>query len=145
MILISARQFLSPDPGVWLSLFLTLAMLSMPLLAAQTDAFYELEIRPSICVSFDRDEACTMMLQINWQGDSRQEVCLRTDDNDVFITCWNGELAGSAEIPYANTDNVVYQLVSMQNGQVLAEAQVQVISRDLRDSRRRRRHVWSIL
>lgn len=116
-----------------------------PALGAEADDLYELAIRPSICVSYAGDEACTMLLRISWRGASRQAVCLKTAQDDIVITCWNGELAGETEQPFDNTGNVVYQLVSMQNSRVLAEAEVQVISRDLRDSRRRRRHVWSIL
>lgn len=130
------------------SLLLTACGLySMPLLAqpAENQQFYELQIRPSICVSFDGDQPCSMMLLISWEGSSRQPVCLKTESSAELINCWNGDNAGSLELPYESAGNVVYQLISMQNDRRLAFAEVQVISRDLRDSRRRRRHVWSIL
>jgi hypothetical protein len=113
--------------------------------AATGDDNYELLIRPSICVSFDNEEPCIMMLAISWAGGSGEPVCLNTATDASYITCWNDSFTGETEQPYENSGNVVYQLVSMQNNRILADAEVQVISRDLRDSRRRRRHVWSIL
>ena len=112
---------------------------------AAADDNYELNIRPSICVSYDSEEPCVMMLSISWAGGTGEPVCLKTAAEPAFITCWSNQVAGETEQPYENSTNVVYQLVSMQNSRVLADAEVQVISRDLRDSRRRRRHVWSIL
>jgi hypothetical protein len=127
--------------------FIVFAVLACTALAceAQSAFQYELRIRPSICVSYDSTEPCTMMLKIDWTGDSRQPVCLKLSNDDIFLECWSNVLTGNTELPYENTEDLVYQLVSMQDNAVLAEANVRVISRDLRDSRRRRRHVWSIL
>lgn len=113
--------------------------------AASNEAIYELEIRPSICVSYDSEEACVMMLNISWVGGNGDPICLNTAADANYITCWDNTLTGDIEQPFDDSGNVVYQLVSMQNNQILADAEVQVISRDLRDARQRRRHVWSIL
>ncbi len=112
--------------------------------AAAASDNYELTIRPSICVTFDSEAPCTMMLNISWAGGSGDAVCLTTATEEAYIQCWNNAVTGNLELPWEYSSNVVYQLVSMQNNQLLASAEVQVISRDLRDSRRRRRHVWSI-
>lgn len=132
-------------PALTSAVLFTGSLLAAAACAAQAAFRYDLHIRPSICVSYDSDQPCAMLLKIDWRGDTRQPVCLRESSDDAFITCWNNVLAGNAEVPYENTEDLVYQLVSMQNNAVLAEADVRVISRDLRDSRRRRRHVWSIL
>ena len=126
-------------------LALTTAAATALVQGAEADDLYTLQIRPSICVSYNSEEPCTMLLHISWQGASRQAVCLKTSTEAVFIRCWDGVLSGSMELPWENSGDVVYQLVSMQNNRVLADAEVLVINRDLRDSRRRRRHVWSIL
>ena len=77
-----------------------------------------------------------------WSGfNSTSTECSRASQ----AAAHDGTFAGDIDIPWENTGNVVYRLVSMQNNRILADAEVQVISRDLRDSRRRRRHVWSIL
>lgn len=132
-------------PGRTLWLCLSLAVWLAPAFGADADDNYELTIRPSICVSFDSEAPCVMMLNISWAGGTGEPVCLNTAADATYITCWNNAATGEIELPWENSGNVVYQLVSMQNNRILADAEVQVISRDLRDSRRRRRHVWSIL
>ena len=114
-------------------------------LAAANDDNFELRIRPSICVSFDSEAPCSMLLNISWTGGNGEPVCLNTRMEEAWLACWSDAMAGETELPHANSGNVVYQLVSMQNNRILADAEVQVISRDLRDTRRRHRHVWSIL
>lgn len=133
------------EPASLSALVFALLAFTADVCAAQPAFDYELNIRPSICVSYDSTAPCAMLLKIDWTGDSRQAVCLKQADEDATLTCWNNVLAGNTEVPYEDTEDLEYQLVSMQNNAVLAEAEVRVISRDLRDSRRRRRHVWSIL
>jgi hypothetical protein len=106
---------------------------------------YKLLVRPSICVSYNSDEPCTMSMQVSWEGDAAADVCLRDAMLTPMLQCWQDSTRGSATIPYANTVDVRYQLVEESSLGVLAEADVKVINRDLRDSRKRRRHVWSIL
>lgn len=113
--------------------------------AADPDDSYQLSIRPSICVSYDNEAPCEMMLNISWRGGNGAPVCLNTAAEPSPISCWENTLSGELEVPYAQNTNSVYQLVDREDNRVLADAEVQVISRDLRDSRQRRRHVWSIL
>lgn len=115
--------------------------------AAETATSYSLQVRPSICVSYNSDEPCTMDLRLSWQGPASPEICLQELLRDPLLQCWQNSNSGSLELNFANTGDVQYQL---QHGNVasaapLAEAGVKVINRDLRNSRKRRRHVWSIL
>ncbi len=106
---------------------------------------YKLYVRPSICVSYDRDVPCTMSMQVSWEGEAPADVCLRDATTTPMLHCWQDSNRGSVAIDYANTVDVRYQLVEETSLGVLAEAEIKVINRDLRDSRKRRRHVWSIL
>ncbi len=106
---------------------------------------YTLSVRPSICVSYNSDEPCEMSMQVSWEGAAAADVCLRDAMLTPMLQCWQDTDRGSATIAYANTVDVRYQLVEEVSLGVLAEADVKVINRDLRDSRKRRRHVWSIL
>ena len=135
----------------------SLAMRLMPALAAFRSAMsagqpreartpgYTLLVRPSICVSYDSDEPCSMSMQVSWEGAAPADVCLRDASLTPMLHCWQDSNRGSVAIDYANTVDVRYQLVEEASLGVLAEADVKVINRDLRDSRKRRRHVWSIL
>lgn len=106
---------------------------------------YTLLVRPSICVSYDSAAPCTMSMQVSWEGEAPADVCLRDAIATPMLHCWQDTSRGSVAIDYANTVDVRYQLVDEMSLGVLAEADVKVINRDLRDSRKRRRHVWSIL
>jgi hypothetical protein len=124
-----------------------LLLLVVPAGEASEDrpAAWRLYVRPSICVSYNRDEPCTMSMQVSWEGESPADVCLRDAIAPPLLHCWEDTRSGSVAIAYANTSDVLYQLVEEATQGVLAEAEIKVINRDLRDSRKRRRHVWSIL
>lgn len=106
---------------------------------------FRLMVRPSICVSYDSEQPCRMSMQVSWEGESIADVCLRDAMEEPMLYCWQNSREGTATIDYANTGDVLYQLVEEASLGVLAEAEIKVINRDLRDSRKRRRHVWSIL
>ena len=106
---------------------------------------FRLFVRPSICVSYDSEAPCTMSMEVRWEGEAPADVCLRDAIAPPMLHCWQDSSRGRVEIDYANTVDVRYQLVEENSQGVLAEAEVKVINRDLRDSRKRRRHVWSIL
>lgn len=86
-----------------------------------------------------------MSMQVSWEGTAPADICLRDAINTPMLHCWENSNRGSVAIDYANTIDVRYQLVEETSLGVLAEAEIKVINRDLRDSRKRRRHVWSIL
>lgn len=115
-----------------------------PAVAAQDETF-ELKVRPSICVSYDSASPCVMSMEVSWAGSRMADVCLREEANEVPLRCWDDAFEGWHEVQYADTTDVHYSLVDANSESVLAETEVVVINRDLRDSRKRRRHVWSIL
>lgn len=113
--------------------------------ADTSDSAYSLRVRPSICVSYNGDEPCRMDLQVSWEGPVRAELCLRELLRDPLLQCWKNAARGSVDIEFANSSDVLYQLQDSITQGALAESPVTVINRDLRNSRKRRRHVWSIL
>lgn len=108
-------------------------------------AAYRLQVRPSICVSYDSAAPCRMSMQVSWESRSAADVCLLQALSDEPLACWDNARRGDTEVHYADTADVRYQLVDAKSRDLLAEADVVVINRDLRSSRKRRRHVWSIL
>jgi len=125
-------------------LLATSALWAVPGASAQDDAF-ELKVRPSICVSYDSASPCVMSMEVSWAGTRMADVCLREETNATPLRCWDDAREGRHEVQYADTTDVHYSLVDANTESVLAESEVVVINRDLRDSRKRRRHVWSIL
>ena len=86
-----------------------------------------------------------MAMEVSWEGEGMTNVCLRDEMLTPVLHCWKNASEGTIAVDYANTTDVMYQLIEEASQGVLAEAEVKVINRDLRSSRKRRRHVWSIL
>lgn len=135
--------------GWQFSFVLAGSLMSGMVLAADssTAGAYSMQVRPSICVSYNSDEPCTMALRVSWQGPSAAEVCLHELMRDPLLQCWQNSNNGNLDLNFANTGDVQYQLQqgSVATANPVAAADVKVINRDLRNSRKRRRHVWSIL
>ena len=108
------------------------------------EAGFRLSVRPSICVSYDGAVPCTMAMEVSWEGNRAVDVCLHAAADDP-LHCWQASRSGRVELTHADTVDVLYQLIEQEGQAVLAEAEIKVINRDLRSSRKRRRHVWSIL
>lgn len=106
---------------------------------------YRLSIKPSICVSYDSEAPCEMLMLVSWEASQNADVCLKQAMQEPDLFCWQNARRGSVDIAYTDYVDLVYQLVEESSSVVLAEAEVMVINRDLRSSRKRRRHVWSIL
>ena len=106
---------------------------------------FRLTAKPSICVSYDSQIPCEMSMQVHWEASESSSVCLREAGSEPVVHCWEDALRGSIELAYSDTSDVTYQLVDAAGGELLAEASVVVINRDLHNARKNRRHVWSIL
>jgi hypothetical protein len=123
-------------------------LISTPLLAAEADAQdanYQLESRPSVCISYDREQPCAMALHLEWQGPLTNEACLTAQAQEGPLQCWNQQQRGEADIAFASAADINYFLQDVAQQATLASTTVKVINRDLRNSRKRRRHVWSLL
>ena len=136
-----------PTPGHLAALTLAAFVCAAPAgNASEEDApDYTLSVRPSICVSYNSEEPCEMSMEVSWEGTVPNDVCIREAMLTPMLRCWENSNGGSVAIDYSNTVDVRYQLVEEDSLGVLAETEVKVINRDLRVSRKRRRHVWSIL
>jgi hypothetical protein len=137
----SIGAFSSPVAAAALLLFSPGASLA----AESAASNYKLHVQPSICVSYDNTQPCTMAMEISWEGEGMTDVCLRDAMLTPVLHCWEYASEGAIAVDYANTTDAMYQLIEENTRDVLAEIEVKVIHRDLRSSRKRRRHVWSIL
>lgn len=106
---------------------------------------YTMEVQPSICVTHSSDQPCQMQLTVVWQAERPTDVCLHLAGNAVALHCWDSASEGSVVLAFRSAENITLQLWPESGGHVLEETLINVVSRDVRDSRRRRRHVWSIL
>jgi hypothetical protein len=138
------RERLNNGPAYALLLWCCLTMNAGQAAENAGVASYTLNTQPSICVSYDSSQPCTMAMTISWTAPTDTAVCLHEADETEALHCWDAARSGSVELSYADTQDVTYQLVAL-DGRLLATCEIKVINRDLRSSRSRRRHVWSIL
>lgn len=135
--------------GVPFLLVLVLVLLANPLFSASIAANepdeVELRVRPLVCVTLASDSDCEMALRVSWSTPAASDVCVRLEDGETMLRCWQQRRAGEFEMTLQRRDNAIVQLLDSETSVVLDQAEVTVVSRDLRDSRRRRRHVWSII
>lgn len=103
-----------------------------------------LQAQPRICVVPAGEQSCSMQLQVSWTSASLRDVCLHLNGQSQSLQCWQAQDAGEFSIALEQTDNILIQLLDAQNLGVLSELGIPVIKRDLRDTRRRRRHAWSV-
>lgn len=113
--------------------------------AATQDVEYELQVKPRVCITLDSNSACAMQLIVSWSAPVSMDICLKLEDDDAMLGCWKQQREGEFELELSRMNNAVVQLLDPVSNVVLNEAEVTIVSRDLRDSRRRRRHVWSII
>src|SRR5687768_10160660 len=105
--------------------FLLLAI-NASLASEKSASPYRLRVRPSICVSYDSTQPCIMAMEVTWEGDVQADVCLRDPMITPMLFCWKNAREGSISLDYANTTDMVYQLVEETSQGVLAETQVKV-------------------
>ena len=113
--------------------------------SAAVPSDYELHVRPRICVLLGGETSCAMQLAVSWSAPAVTDVCLKLAHADSVLQCWQQQRVGTLEIELQRGSNTIVQLLDASSNLVLSEAEVTIVSRDLRDSRRRRRHVWSII
>ena len=127
-------------PIIFFALFLALHKVT---LGAEAQS-YSLTASPLVCVTLGGDTPCEMSLDLAWTAAAADDLCLVLLNTGTVLECWKQARQGRHTLEYTSLQNVALQLID-EEAQVLDEVEIKVVSRDLRESRRRRRHVWSIL
>ncbi|MGB4247585.1 MAG: DUF3019 domain-containing protein [Pseudohongiellaceae bacterium] len=143
------RHTVSTTVGMRVRLvFLLLLMAGVPTDLSQVsaaDSLYELQVRPRVCVTLASDSLCAMELEVSWSAPMAADVCLKLREDDTALQCWQQQRTGELTVALERDSNTMLQLLDASLETVLNEVEITVVSRDLKDSRRRRRHAWSIL
>lgn len=85
-----------------------------------------------------------MQISVTWTADSQMDMCVKLGNQDELLHCWKAQKKGEFSLAVERSENTDIQLVDAQTLQLLSQIQIPVMTRDLRDTRRRRRHAWSI-
>jgi len=116
-------------------------------LASAADARVSLSVKPSLCITDRRDNACELSISISWRSDVAGAFCLHSDLSEEPIQCWHGTTSGAVVEERAVSETFAYWLTDAVSSERVAETRLEVMTTDSDDRRRnrRRRHVWDIL
>ncbi|TFH74607.1 DUF3019 domain-containing protein [Gammaproteobacteria bacterium LSUCC0112] len=103
-----------------------------------------LHAQPRICVVPADKQRCSLQLKVAWTSATPRHVCLQLHGQSATLQCWQAQQSGDFSMMLAQTENILIQLLDAQTLEVLSDIDIPVIKRDLRDTRRRRRHAWSV-
>tara|TARA_R110002072_G_scaffold170552_2_gene324157 strand:+ start:90722 stop:91189 length:468 start_codon:yes stop_codon:yes gene_type:complete len=130
---------------VWLSRAILLWICAPTFaLATSVEEYVTLSAQPRICVMTPGEQVCSMQMLVSWTAVSDISVCLKFPEQAEALHCWQAQQQGEFSVSVSREENVSVQLLDAQTNQILSEVEIPVIKRDLRDTRRRRRHAWSI-
>lgn len=113
--------------------------------AASTAGGFAMQVRPRLCVLTPGESVCVMQFSVTWSAPAATDVCLTLAGDLIPLQCWQSQRDGEFEMRVERRDSTLVQLRDANNDALLLEEQIPIISRDLRDTRTRRRHAWSIL
>lgn len=113
--------------------------------AASPAGGFAMQVRPRLCVLMPGESVCVMQFSVTWSAPAATDVCLTLAGELAPLQCWQAQRDGEFEMRVERRDSTLVQLRDANNDALLLEEQIPIISRDLRETRTRRRHAWSIL
>ncbi len=126
---------------------LPLLLLAPSLILAQPpgDAI-ELEVKPVLCVTDNRNPSCEVEFIISWQSGATGYYCVFNDFSDDPLRCWAEQRAGQTSDERTVDESFTFWMTGEDLARRLAEVEVEVLRLDSDDRRRRRRtrHVWDL-
>lgn len=129
--------------GCAMALVLILAATSLH--AASPPIGFTMQVRPRLCVLSPGEDVCVMQFSVTWSARAAADVCLTLAGELEPLRCWQERSEGGFEMQIERRESALVQLREANSDTLLLEEQIPIISRDMRDTRSRRRHAWSIL
>lgn len=106
---------------------------------------WRMEIKPKVCVIPESRSQCEVDAEISWVGKQTANICLLSSEQDAVLQCWNNAIYGSSVESIISSRQVIFHLVPEGKDDVLAECVMWVVTVPEKRTRRRRRHIWSLL
>ena len=100
---------------------------------------------PKRCILRHNSSICRTEIKLDWSTDSLASYCISRSSIDEAIKCWSNSIEGSLSYLFISRKDITFRLINSENGQVIRELIVPVVS--LSDQPRRlnmrRRRLWS--
>ena len=100
-------------------------------------------VQPQQCVTLRQGRDCFATITIQWQKITEQGLCLyqintKQTDTQKQLICWPKSNKGQTSVAFESSDNLTYQLRTLKDKKLIAEAQV-VVSWVHKNTTKRRR------
>jgi hypothetical protein len=127
------------------ALLLLAVAVSLPAFAQQ-EGTVELDVKPVLCVTDNRNPSCELSFAVTWESVTRDYYCVFNDFSDGPLRCWEQANAGSTTDERSVEDSFSFWMTGRDLRSRLTEIAVEVLHLESDDRRRRRRtrHVWDI-
>ncbi|QBG37037.1 DUF3019 domain-containing protein [Litorilituus sediminis] len=94
--------------------------------------------QPAQCVTLRQGRDCFASIQLTWQSENSQSICLYQQGKEQALKCWQGLTRAQYALEFESNESVIYQLRTPTNSQVIAETDITVSWLHKRTSRKRR-------
>lgn len=100
-------------------------------------------VQPQQCVTLRQGRDCFTTVTIQWQKNTEQALCLyemntKQSDSQKQLMCWQKSSKGQTSVDFESSDNLTYQLRTLEDEHLIAEAEVVVSWVHKKTTRRRR-------
>lgn len=88
-------------------------------------------VQPQQCVTLRQGRDCFATITIQWQKSTEQALCLyqiktKQADTQKQLVCWPKSNKGQTSVSFESSDNLIYQLRTVKDRALVAEAEVVV-------------------
>lgn len=88
-------------------------------------------VQPQQCVTLRQGRDCYATISIRWQKSTEQALCLyqiktKQSDTQKQLICWPKANKGQTSIAFESSDNLTYQLRTLKDKVLIAEAEIVV-------------------
>jgi len=116
--------------------------LSILCIGTAQGADVELRLSPSVCALSDDQPNCRETLELSWESDSPEVLCLFLKQQEQPLECWQTRQTGDFQYRAETDQNLVFQLRRRPGNELVASAVFEVI-REHTEYRSRRRKPWN--
>lgn len=128
----------------WLLRGIGVAWLATGSVCARENYQLELDIVPKVCVIGRSNDYCHEAVVVEWRSRAPLNVCLAVDVDHNFAFCWSDVKEGKFEWEQKTQQDITFLMQSPNGQHTYGSASLSVVKTQNRQTRRRRRHAWSL-
>lgn len=108
--------------------------------SADGDLQINIQIRalPEQCVTLRQGRDCFAEVNIHWESQHKQTLCLYQEGLDKHLKCWRNNESAHIAIDFVSNKSINYQLRNLNDNKLVAETQVTVSWLHKSSNRKRR-------